>query len=403
MVRPAELSEGLGSEAARARLDPYRFVAAAVLVQLARHHDLRGLYGVTSWTSLGLHCTATIDHKDRTQEGEAKALLTLALHHQPDNLPAQLALERLLHRKATTDEELRSFGDWLRTFIGRLEDRGLGATPLALRAHYLLVTSIINRTFGTCPGQDLGLGVAVTTFGKAVGKARAQPQAANDEVTAFIDQMDAKVAWVSDAYLGSGPRVLDESTPAAAYSSACYVASREEMDTHEAVRLLRGADRHPEYADWRAKDPQLARLRAQGAYRTAFLDAARDSVVDLPIFRPHRERLSGLGFTTTTDVDRFRGREPDLARLLGADPAEARRLTDAAALAVSAHEALQPHAVEVVHELVEKGVLDSSAARAAVRTHADAVAASIVMVLTDRLAVVPDDLRTKLGAWLRGI
>ena len=410
IIRTDDLGQDLTRAGTTLKADPYRFVAAAVLVQLARHHDLRGLYGVTSWKSLGLHCLATIDLPDRTQEEEAKALLTLALHHQPDNLPAQLALERLQHRKATTDEELRSFGDWLRAFIGRLDHQRLGATPLALRAHYLYVTSLINRRYGTCHGQALGLGEAVKAFGAAVAEAGAQRQAANDDVSAFIDRMDAKVGWVSAAYLGSGSVKLGESTPAEAYSAACYLASQDPPDTDKAVRLLRIADRDPELADWRPRDPQLERLRGTEAYRRAYPRTVRTDILELEPLAAHAHRLRELGLVDTEALLAFAGSETELASLIRARPDEARRVIDTLGLVASLQadppgwdEVFPEYAVEVVHELLARGVVDSSTRKAWAREHASTLASSITLALADRLDHVPLAFRSRLWRWLRAL
>lgn len=382
--------------------DMYRFVGAAVLVAMARRHrGFEGLYGVTDWRSLGYHCIATLDLEDGQLR---RQLLSCALQNQDDNLPAQLALIRALHREDTNEASLTRLAAWLDKFVKRLRSRPApcdgSVSPLELRARNMAVAVLVNRDHAKrahAPSKDLE--DAVLEFSTALGKFTTSP-----DTETFYCQMLARLAWFQAEIDDEASTPVDVGAPENAYSAACYYGSHygsrpERYDKLNAIRHLTLADVDPENKVWRTDDPQLWRLRGEPEYRKDFGRQPRNEVTVLAPIGAIAAPLKSQGLTTAESICAYKDSTHHLARLLGVRAEEAARAVETAVMVNSLPEPLQAYAVEIAHALLEKGLIDPARLRTEARAHPDALVKDLTNTLSARVDVA-DNLSDLLTAWV---
>lgn len=385
-------------------LDAYRFVSAAILMRLSRHHPFPLLYNVVDWRSLGYHCVATLD----LGEGAGRRqMLERARSHQPDSRPTRLALRQGEYRKATEATDLGDFVSWLDEFIADLPPEQ-GRSPLALRAHNLRVTALINLHYPAsatagpvAASAPVALVSALDAFRAAVAGAVQESRPADrDGTNGFATIMEGRVRWLRAAYLDEGVLDLRESTPREAYSSACYHASVSAR-YDEAVRLLKISDVDPDYRQWRPQDPQLCALHRSPAYRQAY--PPRTEVLELTPLARAREALELYGVSTLSSLASLPRDSGQVARMLGLSLTDARHVVATAEVVSSLSEQLPDHAVEVTHALAERDLVDLARLRTWAARQPEVLVSSVERAVRKRLDTVPGDLGARLTTWLLSV
>ena len=418
----------------------YRFVAAAVLLALHRHHaGISGLYGVHQWRSLGYQFEATADGLRSRQEQQV--LLSRALTDQPDNPPAQLALQASLFRTSKEADQLEHFADWLTRFAAAVHAReGKKVTPLEVRARNLELAIRINGASAlaftaedsadsSAPGQGQGTSPAFPAPEKCAADASAPgtshaaasplqnlaPQAGLQPALerleqahralvmpvrrgiptqdAFSQRIAERIAWYRAAINGAALPPDADRTPRNAYSAACYYASIR-PDFERAVHYLQIADAAPELHSWRADDPQLAALRESATYLEAFRTPARHDVLELPPMQPYRGALERHGLTTTATLSVFSAAPERLAELVGIPLVAAQEILAAARLGLGLEADLeQEWIVEVMHVLHQRGLLDRTRLAAVGPREMETLSQAVMEAVRARVGVLPEAVR----------
>ena len=374
--------------------DLHVMAAAYILMTLAQYYKLVGLYGATSWRSVGYHALATSEPLKGTPLEEK--LLLLAVDDDPHHLAAQVALRQTWWRKTASSEDLLKYADWVTRqlpLVAKATSRdrhGRSSTDdgrlMRLRLLRIRAVALGNRCFGRgveCTEGDRNdfRDAAAAFWHELVAKApRSLPVGDLPVRTCPADVLlPADATDLEKRMLLSGAALYltfrqpsgDSAAYRAAefalkgrasapetfrnqYNLACYYATLEAPQDEQTAELLTVASRDSEIKEWMTQDPMLAaywqrRPEGPAAYRP-------DRVADvwrLAPFGPYREVLLGARILTplqllTTD-DRV------LEYLLSAGPGRVESLRSAAGLALRLHETRPTWGLELYRELSARG------------------------------------------------
>lgn len=177
--------------------------------------------------------------------------------------------------------------------------------------------------------------------------------------------------------------------PTAHYVRACYLVSRagpgtKDEDFARAVDHLRIAVQVPELKRWMYDDPQLAALRDRAEF-AEFRRKGSADLFDLPIFRPHADRLRDAGLTDPDTL--LASSEHDISALTGASEAHAAHMQELAQLTAGLKPHLDGSAVTTVRAMIEEDLDHDDALRT---TLARSGHAAVVERILDRMRTYPD-------------
>ena len=397
------------------KIDPANYVAAFVLVTLARaHRGFEGLCGASHWRGLGLQYTAA------ALPGEqAKPLLIEALHADPASWLTKVDHENCQWRESADLGDLVAYGQWLSKAI---DDIGKEITtvnaprdayaPLLIRIKLTRAAVCINTVFAdvTDPPkprdaarepaavqahalatytQDAAiLGAKEAIIDLCLELGRVQPtgtyRRAESWLHVFKSRAAAMASTIEEAelarLLGTSPSVSADAvrawgrlprSPEASYSWACAAATpglRVPTDGVDAVLKnvmaeLRRACVDSWVVDGLRDDPQMAWFRATPGYRE-FRPKPQPDLLALKPYAAVRLALNRLGLTSAPLVASI---EPDtLAAQLGIAEPAADQLVKAARLhaTLAAYPGVKALAVNAVDHLLGAGLADVDRIRA---------------------------------------
>ena len=335
-------------------------VCAITLITLAtRHRGFDGLLGAQDWRSIGLHYVATKDAVDIKQQ---KRLLAAAVHQEPTNVAAQVALRHAHNRESHERAELMDYATWLAVTNTRIKERvranagrkqrqtkglsGGGAgnwltgaasegiddqrrayerdPSFALRLRMLntLLSVYCNANAPTDsddPNHIRGRNLTAADHGQASGavdelvwmitcapeSSRVLAEAlkisvATSAVDAFATKPVQPAAHSQLKAFIESPGAMVDIGPYSAYNLACHFAASSDFAT--AIKYLKFADADDYLVGWRDRDPWLVDLRQDRAYHEAFDPKKRADIFALAPFEGLEKDLLAGGLGTGAKI-----------------------------------------------------------------------------------------------------
>jgi hypothetical protein len=190
------------------------------------------------------------------------------------------------------------------------------------------------------------------------GKPKHSPpgQFSTDQTDAQWKKASERLLWEAAYSLVTDAGKQRGLSPHAAYSLACYLATKEKPEEDEAVKLLLLAKEVPEIAAWSRKDPQLKFLRQSNQkWRDAFLADAQADFLMVEPFAAYRSKLRSAGVCDPAALAGMPATR--LKPLLGVETAVIQYLRTAAEMATQFPPvtATQNWPVELFVELIRRG------------------------------------------------
>ncbi len=336
--------------------------AGVVIVALSRAHPgFEGLGGATDGRSVGLQYVATTTFTD--DHRTAMLLLGRALQIDPGNRAADVALQNLLHRRATDAVELRAYRDSLAETADSLQRDG----------HTLLAQRVLITYFAVLVNLHAAAPTTLRPYDLPQRHLQMEKLLAETERRDRVTEQDplllatrqryaVLVAAVEAEYRGIGsepaPGGLDavaaSTAPAAgpptvsAATTPTAVPDRSRLDPHGAYNsalvalqnnedalaefLIQPALTSLELRRWIRRDPDVVRNRDRAAVARMAGGGSPARLWDLELFAPHRAACRRAGIATPLALATV-GSDEKTAADLGLTTATLRRLADAAGVA----------------------------------------------------------------------
>jgi hypothetical protein len=364
------------AEAGRYRI---KIVAAVILATLApRHAGFEALCGAKDWRSIGLHSLATTDFKrDNVQSAR---LLALALDHDPENLPALVALKHVLHREQRDPGQLRRYGEWLTAQSDAIadghpfpkasgdQDGYIDLHRRILLTYFVTVLNYraIRGSYSSWPNDAEVATLAdrlielladgTSPSGGLRDAMRLQAATLLDGVYANADSELVPPDWRE--------RALGSLAPATAYNVACgYVRNGDDLRNPEVREKFERAFTLDHLRAWAQKDPELTSLHTDDVFRDLVGLTPRTDYWQLDAFSQHRDKLAAAGIVNPARL-LSRAADDDLRRYLALPVPVFTHLTRVAQLVQRAQDVSWAHGgnpvgriqVEVIAELLARGV-----------------------------------------------
>jgi len=299
----------------------------------------------------------------------------------------------------------------------------LGQTPtcaVAIAPHTRAAV-ILNRHFLVIATSTTPSGLQLPSYAQALNALRAS--LGTDDTTAppgldpaYWEEMKDVLDSLppADRFDAAGRLLppLDKATPRTPrgiYNLACWYASctpAPDTDPSEfrakAVALLNQVVTDPDIKAWMTKDPQLAKLRDDNAYKESFLDDPETDFFALPELSPYAQRLRDAGFGNVKTLHSAgTNGDPVLQGLLAGQARQ--QITEMAGIQISLREvpALRDSAVEILRRLSARGLATMAALKTTSPEDHGAASSEIRKELADRFrpSKIPPDTSDLAGWW----
>ncbi|QHC57298.1 hypothetical protein [Rathayibacter sp. VKM Ac-2760] len=334
--------------------------AGVVIVALSRAHPgFEGLGGATDGRSVGLQFVATTTFADDPER--AAQLLGRALRIDPGNWAADIALQNILHRRATDPAALRAYRDSL---AARADVLAAGQRLLAQRVLITYFSVLVNlhaaATSELPPELHSARYALMEKLIEETRKAdRRQEQdplllATERRFRTLRRAVDVEYSLVPAAPVGAAaaPPAAEDAEPLDPYDSYnSALHARQSGESATAAFRFRAAMTSLELRRWIRRDPDAVRYRNDPVIAEVVGGGSRERLWDLPLFCAHRHAFVGKGFATPLGLAAITNGEPAAADL-GVTRTELARLVAAASL-ITTIWTVDPEAVEGLPDLRE--------------------------------------------------